>query len=668
MPKLIMHISIPAPIWEPFDYLLPNNADSAHLQPGIRILVPFGTRKAVGILLAIDNKSKIDLAKLKPIIEILDDQPVISPAILELCFWISSYYHHPLGDIFNNALPKLLRDGKKTVLKCSNTVCHTILDPEYRTPLLNNEQQQAVTTILAAEGFNTFLLDGVTGSGKTEVYLQVIQDVLAKGKQTLVLVPEIGLTPQTLQRFQRRFQVTIAVLHSKVTARERLNAWLMAKENLAPIVIGTRSAIFTPMLNLGIIIVDEEHDSSFKQQSGLRYSARDLAVVRGQFSNIPVILGSATPSLESIHNFDRGKYRRLVLSERAGKAVHPSFQLIDMRNRQQINGISYQLLQEIGRHLNNNDQILIFLNRRGYAPSLLCHNCGWVAECSRCDAKLTLHQSPKYLHCHYCEATHPVYKSCPKCHSEDLFAIGLGTERMEETLKNHFPQAAIVRIDRDSTSSKGVMQQMIKDIKAQNYQILLGTQMLAKGHHFPKVTMAAILNIDGGLLSSDFRASEHMAQLLIQVAGRAGRADKLGEVYIQTYNPNNPLLLDLIKNGYHAFAVNNLKERSAAKLPPYACSALLKAEAKNQQLPTDFLTAIKQHWQIKINCAYLKILGPFPPLMQRKAGFYRSHLLIHSAKRSDLHGLLNHLPAIIKTLKPNSKLKWSLDIDPIDEN
>lgn len=663
MPQLILQIAIPSPLRDHFDYLLPENLVATNIKPGTRVLVPFGTRTVVGILLAISRETKIDAAKLKPITAFLDESPVLSKQVLDLCQWTSNYYHHPLGDVFANALPKLLRTGKK-IPSVSATKSELLPTDKI---FLNSEQQIAVTKILTAKGFNTFLLDGVTGSGKTEVYLQVIEALLQQGKQALILVPEIGLTPQTIQRFQQRFQLPIAVMHSKMTDRERLNSWCLAKENLAPIVIGTRSAIFTPMPQLGIIILDEEHDLSFKQQAGLRYSAKNLAVIRGKQENIPVILGSATPSLESIYNAERGQYQRLVLQTRAGEASHPSFHLIDMRAQRQTEGLSLKLLQEMEKHLVNKGQILVFLNRRGYAPSLLCHHCGWTAECTRCDAKMTLHQKPKYLHCHYCGATNPVPKICPKCQANDLAAVGLGTERLEEALKNKFPDTTMVRIDRDSTRGKGTMQQMLSDITANNYQILLGTQMLAKGHHFPEVTMAAILNIDGGLLSSDFRASEQMAQLLIQVSGRAGRASKPGEVYIQTYNPEHPLLISLIKDGYYNFALNSLTERKAAKLPPYAYLALVRAEAKKSELATDFLSKIQKHLQPKTN-NHTKILGPIPAPLQRKANFYRTQLLVYSTVRSELHELLRQLIIAINGIAPSNTIRWSLDVDPADES
>ena len=659
----ILRVAICFPLRHSFDYLPPQDWNGEILKPGVRIKVPFGQRTTVGILLELGSKPRIDVTKLKHAIEILDNEPLLSEELIELNIWVSDYYHHPIGEVMLNNLPKLLREGKAAELQ------KTLIDvpPSAKVPSiqLNKEQQEAVNSIDINNSFKVFLLDGITGSGKTEVYLRVIEKIINNGRQALVLVPEISLTPQTVARFQSRFSTHVAVLHSRLTDRKRLNAWLMAKQNLAPIIIGTRSAVFVPLSKLGMIILDEEHDLSFEQQSGLRYSARNVAIIRGKLENVSVILGSATPSLESLYNAQRKHYARLQLPERAGIAIYPSFHVIDMRSQKLAEGLAAKLVQEMKRHLQQGGQILLFLNRRGYSPTLLCHNCGFVVECSRCDVRMTLHQKPRYLHCHHCGATKPVYKICPKCGSDQLVPVGLGTERVEEAIKDIFPEASLLRIDRDTASRKGSMDKMLNDIRDNKCQILIGTQMLAKGHHFPNVTMVAILNVDSGLLSSDFRAQEHIAQLIIQVAGRAGRAEKPGEVYIQTHNPNHPLLLKLINYGYYDFAMENLAERRHANLPPFVYFALIRAEAKTKATALQFLEQLRDKTK-KLVTASVKLLGPIPAPMQRKAGYYRAQLLMNSKNRSALHSLLDLLVQQAETLKLSRKVRWSLDVDPVD--
>ncbi|MEO5702873.1 MAG: primosomal protein N', partial [Gammaproteobacteria bacterium] len=471
------------------------------------------------------------------------------------------------------------------------------LVPDYDTPSegtppeLNPHQRQAVETVAATLGsFQTFLLDGVTGSGKTEVYLRLIAQVIGGGRQAMVLVPEIGLTPQLVQRFQRRFQVPVAVLHSNLNDQERLTAWLAARDGSAPIVLGTRSAVFTPLKFPGIFIIDEEHDLSFKQQDGFRYHARDVAVRRAQHAQVPIVLGSATPSLESLHNVQQNRYVRLVLPHRAGSAQAPSISMMDIRHQLLEGGLSVPLTVAMAQHLGKGDQVLLFLNRRGYAPSLICHDCGWLAVCERCDARLVFYQQQRHLlRCHHCGAERAMVKKCPDCTSADLRPLGQGTERVEQALAQRFPQTGIVRIDRDSTRRKGAMQAMLDGVHAGHSQILIGTQMLAKGHHLPNVTLVGILDTDQGLFGMDFRSPERMAQLIVQVTGRAGRCDKPGQVMIQTRHPDHPLLRTLLSQGYAAFAQAALDERRLAALPPYSCMALLRATAVQPEPPQDFL-------------------------------------------------------------------------------
>jgi len=542
-----------------------------------------------------------------------------------------------------------------------------LLQPELP---LNQEQRAAFEAIRAGLGdFQAFLLAGVTGSGKTEVYLQLIHQMLKAGKQSLVLIPEINLGPQTLARFEKRFNARIALLHSSINDRERLDAWLAARDGEADIIIGTRSALFTPMKNPGLIILDEEHDASYKQQEGLRYHARDLAIVRARQENLPVVLGSATPSLESLHNAHIGRYALLRLTQRAGGAQAPRFLRLDVKSRPLDSGISGPLQQAMAQTLAAGQQVLVFLNRRGFAPSLLCHDCGWLSQCPRCDARMTLHQRHNELRCHHCGHAERPPLNCPQCNKVDLRPVGAGTERAEERLGILFPDVPVLRIDRDSTSRKGSMEQLLGVINRGEPCLLVGTQMLAKGHHFPRVTLVAILDADGGLFSADFRASERMAQLIVQVAGRAGRAEELGKVIIQTHLADHPLLVQLTEQGYFAFAEQALSERRAAGLPPFSHLALLRAEAQKPGQAEDFLDqACSQAEQLltELGLTGIELLGPVPAPMERRAGRYRAQLLLQGSARAPLHRLMNAWLPRVEQLPGSRAVRWSLDIDPID--
>ncbi|KON32312.1 hypothetical protein AC478_00590 [miscellaneous Crenarchaeota group-1 archaeon SG8-32-3] len=533
-------------------------------------------------------------------------------------------------------------------------------------PELNSAQAAAVKAILQeSQQFSVSLLEGVTGSGKTEVYLRVIEDIIAKGLQALVLVPEIALTPQLISRFQRRFAVPIVAMHSNLSERERLNAWLFAKQGEVRVVIGTRSAVFTPFKALGLIVVDEEHDASLKQQDGFRYSARDVAVRRAQMLNIPVILGSATASLESLHNALQGRYHYLSLPERAGTAVHPEIKLLDVRSKPIHDGLSNLLIDALRQHLQRGQQVMLFLNRRGFAPTLLCHDCGWVSECKRCDSHMTLHFAQHRLRCHHCGSERPMDTQCPQCGGSELIPIGMGTERIEQALQALFPEEDIVRVDRDTTRRKGALEKKLATIKEGKRGILLGTQMLAKGHHFPNVTLVGVIDIDQGLFSSDFRALERMAQLITQVAGRAGRAEKPGEVLIQTHHPQHPLLQTLINQGYSAFAKQALAERQAAQLPPFSYLALLRAEAVDMQKPYEFLNEAKG-LALQLSVPQVLISGPVAAPMEKRAGRFRAQLLLQANKRSELHRLLKPWVVQLEQSKSGRKVRWSLDVDPIE--
>ena len=532
---------------------------------------------------------------------------------------------------------------------------------------LNSEQASAVDSVCGTlNNFKTWLLFGVTASGKTEVYLQIIDQVLKQGRQALVLVPEIGLTPQTVERFQRRFNTPIETIHSAMTEQQRLQSWIKARSGEAKIVIGTRSALFVPLKNPGIIIIDEEHDSSFKQQQGLRYSARDVAMVRGNIEKIPVLLGSASPSIESLMNVKKGKITELTLSQKAMTSHAIKYRVIDLKNQPMQQGLSFALIDSINQHLEQKGQILLFLNRRGYSPVLLCHNCGWSSQCKRCDTHFTFHSSNHHLQCHHCGSSRRAPQQCPDCRGGEMVPVGLGTERLEESIKNLFPNARVKRIDRDTTRRKSAMKNFVNEIKSGEVDILIGTQMLAKGHHFPAVSLVGLIDMDGALYSSDFRAPEYAAQLITQVSGRAGRADKKGEVVIQTHLAEHPMLKQLISSGYKTFTELAIQERISAQLPPHTYNALFQAESTYLGHTKTFLQEVKQILMSN-NHSKVNLLGPVPAFYTKKAGKFRYQLYVESNNRKDLHRLLHMNLSEIEKLKSVSRVKWRMEVDPISD-
>ncbi len=728
--KFILSIAIPIPVDRLFDYLAPSDAIRQKTLPGMRVKVPFGSSSKIGLLVAVKSDSDSPIDKLKVAEAILDNSPLLLENDLKLLHWAHRYYHHPIGDVFISALPTALRKGKPSVVtatpyyaltaagqafdrtlfknahkqhalfefiaKQPQATCRSDIASQFslyqpslkallkkdlihltspkktthslqKQPALiaNPEQQQAIEHINKNnQQFSVSLLDGVTGSGKTEVYLQCIQQILDKGLQVLVLLPEITLTPQLEARFNARFSTKIETFHSKHTEMQRHQAWLNMQQANSLILLGTRSALLTPCPNLGMIILDEEHDSSFKQQEGFRFSARDVAIVRAKLLNIPIVLGSATPSLESLYNVKQQRYTRLALVQRAGSATPPSLSLLDIRNQYLQEGLSPALIKIMKTVLAKKQQVLLFLNRRGYSPTLICHSCGWTAHCKRCDANLVVHFQQQKLRCHHCSSEQYLIKVCPECKSNELKPLGLGTERVEQALHVLFPQQNIVRLDRDSTQRKGALEEQLDAINSGRVDIILGTQMLAKGHHFPNVTLVALLDVDSGLFSIDFHAAEKLAQLIIQVAGRAGRAEKKGHVIMQTRQPEHPLLNTLIQQGYASFAQAALAERQEAQLPPYTYQALLRATSINQEFALEFLYAISEI--INRHSFNTLALGPVSAPMQKKAGQFRYQLLLQNNQRKPLHQLLNYLVPEISKLKLARKVKWSLDIDPID--
>ena len=532
-------------------------------------------------------------------------------------------------------------------------------------PQLNDEQLLAVRSVVAGlNKFGAYVLDGVTGSGKTEVYLNTIEKVIADNQQVLFLLPEIGLTPQLLNRFEQRYGGSVSTMHSGMTDIERFKVWNNVRQGKTQILIGTRSAIFTPFQSLGIIIIDEEHDLSFKQQDGLRYSARDIAITRASQLQIPIVLGSATPSLETLSNLRKSTFTHLVLKQRAGNAIPPHIRTIDLTNQKLDHNISPVMIKKMKDTLAKDEQVLLFLNRRGFAPTMICQECGWFANCSRCDRHMTIHQQRNKIVCHHCGSERKIPSQCPSCSCIDLRPVGYGTERMEQVLTQLFPDTEIIRIDRDTTSRKNAINKLLAKIDNNKGQILLGTQMLAKGHDFPNVTFVGIIDADQGLFGADMRSAERMAQLITQVAGRAGRGNKPGEVAIQTLHPEHPLLQTLINEGYASFSQSALQERKAAQLPPYTFAAMIRTESTqlgyNFQFLNDLKMILSQH------NSGVELLGPAPAPMEKKAGKFRTQLLLISATRNPLHQLLNNTLPLLEKLKSAKKVRWSLDIDPME--
>ena len=712
-----------------FDYQVPPHWPRGTLQPGMRVKVPFGRRIAcVAVVVDLADSTDVPSDKIKRLLEVLDQQPLLAEPVLRLCRWASQYYHEPLGEVLFAAMPPSLRAGERAALAATDMVALTdvgrakcvsdfkrspkqallwqllskqsipiavdgllahgiskavlqalqargdayiteVLPDQIQSQahvsdvVLSDAQAVACDAIMEAQGFSPFVLQGVTGSGKTEVYFQVIAKVLAKGGSALVVVPEIALTPQMIARFNKRFDASMVVLHSGLNATERCQAWLQAATGRAAIVVGTRSAIFVPMPDLALIVMDEEHDPSFKQQSGFRYSARDVAMVRAKQAGIPIVLGSATPSLETLWQMQGKQYQALLLPERVGGASMPAIELVDCRHQVLVHGLAPCLRQAMADVLASGQQVLVFLNRRGYAPSWQCQCCGWVAMCERCDTAMVLHQNPKRLLCHHCEASAFPAKRCGSCHGEHMAPIGVGTGRLEEHLSKLFPEVPVLRVDRDSTRRKGSLDAMLAKIMQGGPQILLGTQMLAKGHHFPHVTMVAILHVDSGLFSVDFRATERLGQLIVQVAGRAGRALHPGRVYLQTYQPHHPLLKLLLQKGYAAFAKNLLAERQQAGLPPYRYMALLHASDTKLAKAEVFLKKLRLAivGDTKVQC-----LGPIPAPLAMRDKRYRFQLMLLADDRAERHRAIWQIRQVIAALPLRQRVRWDVDVDPLD--
>ena len=670
----IVRVALDVPLHRFFDYLAPEGEALTVADIGLRVRVPFGRQSKIGVLVELPASSDFSPAQLKSVESILRDLPPLPPDWFRLCEFCAAYYQAPLGEVMISTLPAGLRRVDPPKARATRRVTKNL--PAQTRPTLTAEQQVALDRIAADGGadgdsFRAYLLHGVTGSGKTEVYLRLVERALAAGKQALLLVPEINLTPQLEARVAARFpEAGLASLHSELTEAARTRNWRAALDGSARIVLGTRLAIFTPLPDLGLIVVDEEHDASFKQQDGMRYSARDVAVFRARERGIPIVLGSATPSLESWANATDtrtpARYTLLTLHERAVENARlPAVQRIDTRLEKLQDGLSGVLLRAIGQRLERGEQSLVFLNRRGYAPVLTCTSCGWISHCTRCAANLVLHLADGRLRCHHCGFECRVPRACPTCGNQDIQPFGRGTQRIEAVLSERFPQARILRVDRDSAKSRKQWEVLVEQIHAGEADILVGTQMLAKGHDFPKLTLVGALGADAALFASDCRAPERLFAQLMQVAGRAGRAELPGEVLIQTQFPEHPLYAALVRHDYPAFANEQLKEREQAGFPPYAYQAMLRAEAPQIADSLAYLAAARA-WPQAATHRDVMLYDPVPMRLARRANLERAQLLIESPSRRALQVFLSEWRELLESIKSPSRLRWHLEVDPLE--
>ena len=714
-------MALPVPLPRLYDYLPPPSGPVC--KPGARVTVPFGKRKLVGIVVEEAESSELPYERLAGVIGLPDQGEVLlNSELRDLLSWCSHYYKHSIGEVVAHALPPALRspggslpedpvayaitgEGHRVLetLPGNATAQKALLSrllegPQERAmlaecgaswraalsrlvelgavreqsasipaakprpgPELTDEQSGALETISAGlSRFHCHLLDGVTGSGKTEVYLRLIESVLLDGLQVMLLVPEIGLTPQLLKRVTDRLGLQPSVVHSRVSAAQRLLAWNDMRTGRSRLLIGTRSALFTPLVQPGLIILDEEHDASFKQQDGFRYSARDVAVKRAASLDIPIVLGSATPSLESFRNAIEGRYSWSRMRARATKARMPVWQVLDMRQQAASHGVAETALSEAKSALERGEQVMVFLNRRGYSPVLMCTACSWQADCDRCDAHLTWHRSVRALFCHHCGAQRPVPQHCPACLADALEGIGEGTQRLEEMLEKRFAPVPVLRFDADRTARKGAMEDLLRDVKIGDPCLLVGTQMLAKGHHFPAVTLVIVVGMDQALYSADYRALERMGQLLQQVAGRAGREDKPGKVILQTLHPEHEAFQLLLSEGYESYARWLLADRQSAGLPPYRYQALLRSDAHGKPEVHEFLETARGVFP----GGSAEIFGPLPALMERRGGRFRMYLVVNCDSRQSLHRQLDEWLPRIRNLPQARKVRWAIDVDP----
>ena len=629
---------------------------------GKRVIVPFGSKSIVGIVVKKIAKPK-SLKGLKEIISIADEHSCFDGSIFEAITWASDYYHHPIGEVFFSFMPTLLRKQNDKIIIDLDDNTEYKLNADDKKLKLTKEQNINLSKLNKVEKFSPSLIYGVTGSGKTEIYLQLAEKFILQNKSILILVPEINLIPQLEKRFKNRFNGDIGVYHSRQTPNQRLKVWLRSKFGGIRIVIGTRSSVLMPLKNLGAIIIDEEHDQSYKQAEGFKFSGRDLAIKRAQIENIPVFLGSATPSLQTLKLVKEQKFKKFDLLRRVDGKKPPKLIPLDISDSPLLGGIAIQTMSIIEAAINKKEQVLIFLNRRGFAPLYECDNCGWVAKCSSCESNLVFHKSKKRLICHKCESVYGVNKTCPDCQSNEINTLGAGTERVEEVLRSTFKKVPIIRMDYDSTRLKGSIEAIYEKANKSKEAILVGTQMLSKGHDFPKVTLCVILNADGGLLSPEINAIEKISQQLIQVSGRAGRNNNLAKVIIQTRYPNDENLKQIKTGDYRLVSEQCLQTNKALNMPPYSTVAILRVTSPSPESCFKFLDKANNLLNDKKN---VSVIGPLPSIPLKIKGNTRNHLIIKSNTRTYLNRVLKYLTNEIQTWPETKKVKWTYDIDPYD--
>ena len=648
-------IAVGLPLRQSFTY-----KSKVAIKKGTRVVVPFGKKSIVGIVVKkISNPNS--LKGLKEIISIADNHTCFDKSIFNTILWASEYYHHPIGEVFFSFMPTLLRKKNDKIISSLSKASEYKLNAKDKRFKLTKEQNDNLSKLNKIEGFNPSLIYGVTGSGKTEIYLQLAEKFIKKNKSILVLVPEINLIPQLVKRFEDRFSGEIGIYHSRQTPNQRLKVWLKSKFGEIKIVIGTRSSVLMPLKNLGAIIIDEEHDHSYKQAEGFKFSGKDLAIKRAQLENIPIFLGSATPSLQTLKLVKEKKYKKFDLLRRVDGKKPPKLIPLDISDSTLLGGIAIQTMDIIEAAINRGEQVLIFINRRGFAPLYECDNCGWVASCSSCESNLVFHKSKNRLICHKCESVYAVNHNCPDCQSTELNTFGTGTERVEEVLKNTFKKVPIIRMDYDSTRLKGSIEAIYEKANESNEAILVGTQMLSKGHDFPKVTLCVILNADSGLLSPEMNGVEKIAQQLIQVSGRAGRNNNLAQVIIQTRYPNDKNLKQIKTGNYQLVADQCLKTNKALGIPPYSNVSILRATSPNPQSCIQFLEKVSELLDNKKN---ISITGPLPSIPLKIKGNSRNHLIIKSDTKTYLNRVLKFLTNEIQNWPETKKVKWAYDIDP----
>ena len=723
--KKIIRVALPIPFADTLSYLVPDHLCDKPIDIGMRVVVPFINKQLVAVIVSLSPGDYTK--NLKHIIELLDKDIFLPLKNIEFMKKVHLYYLQPFGEVIFSGIPKWFKNKNnpelpkeiwwqvkenisdkeiETLLKSekqknifnylrdygplqsrsmthvdssSSSQCQSLFkkgllvqselcfvdahppaDPDFT---LTTDQQKAFDAINNSSGFNTFLLDGITGSGKTEVYIRLVKQFVTNKQQALVLVPEIGLTPQLFHEFAKRIHGRVAVLHSGLTDAARARAWQKAKSGEIDVIVATRSGIFTPFANLAIIIVDEEHDLSFKQQDGFRYSARDLAVMRAQFENLPVILGSATPSLETFNNAQNGKYHWLKLRERTNKQNLPAIKILDVRKHKMLKGLSKAVLGQIDQELQQGNQALVFLNRRGWSPKITCQDCGWVAECDHCDTYLTYHKYMDRLRCHHCERIYGIPEFCPQCGSQKIETMGVGTEKLHKGLAENLPNAEIIRVDRDTVKTSNQWQKTVDEIKTGKPCVLVGTQMLSKGHDFPNLTLVVIVNVDNSFYSLDFRATEHLSQLMIQVSGRAGRKHKKGQVIIQTQCPQNEFFELLLGKNYQEYATHELKLRQQVGFPPASFMSIIRARCKDEKKLESFLETVNNNIPQDPN---VSVLGPIPAPIYKKMGQYQMQLIFNANNRKSLHQSLKNALTMIRKDKIDNGIIWNLDIDPVN--